>query len=159
MEATFNQDKVIADINRQLNNDQSRILSGNLLVVPLGKSLLYVEPLFLQSRTEGIAPKPKLVKVILALPSGNPVVADTYDEAFQKLFGNGEGVSAPPTTAEQPTGTSNPSGQVPAGVPKGQVRAVLQMLDDADTALRKGDLSKYGELVKQAAQKLRELSR
>ena len=157
MEATFNQDKVIADINRQLNNDQSRILSGNLLVVPLGKSLLYVEPLFLQSRTEGIAPKPKLVKVILALPSGNPVVADTYDEALQKLFGNGEGVAATAPTVPVPGTSTAPAVAADSEAWKREVRIVGKLLDDAEAAQRAGDWARYGDLLKQLKAKIKDL--
>jgi hypothetical protein len=164
-EAAFNQDKVIADINRQLNNDQSMLLSGNLLVVPIGQSLMYVEPLFLRSRTEGIAPKPKLVKVILALPKRGPVVADTYEEALEKLFPNGEAVAAPATPEVAATG-QGPSGSAPNGTAplplaptslrKG-IGEAAKLLDDAEAAQRAGDWAKYGDLIKQLKAKIKEL--
>lgn len=143
MEAFFNQDKEIADINRQLNNDQSQIVVGNLLVVPIGKSVMYVEPLFLQSRSSGIQPIPELRKVILGL-EGKVVVGDTYEEALGKLFGNSRPSATPPKadpadTVAQPKSTDW----------KADIRRAKDLLEQADAALRKGDFATYGELQKQ----------
>ncbi|MBI3722156.1 MAG: UPF0182 family protein, partial [Fimbriimonas ginsengisoli] len=85
MESNFSQNAEIANINRQLTNDQSQIIVGNLLVVPIGQSVMYVEPMFLASRTVGIAPIPQLKKVILALKD-KVVVGESYAEALAKLF-------------------------------------------------------------------------
>ena len=148
MESIFNQDKVIADINRQLSNEQSKIIVGNLLVVPIGGSVMYVEPLFLQSRTEGIQPIPELKKVILAL-KGKVVVGDTYEEALQKLFGGPPTQVAPVQGNDQrsspPTQTSQPAAEA------------LQFFNEADQALRAGDFAKYGELQKKLKQRLEDL--
>lgn len=149
MESIFNQDKVIADINRQLSNDQSSIIVGNLLVVPIGGSVMYVEPLFLQSRTQGIQPIPELKKVILAL-KGKVVVGDTYEEARQKLFG---GSLAPPPQ----TDTGAPPPVTVPGVPATKASEALKLFDQADQALRSGDFAKYGELQKQLKQVLKDL--
>lgn len=162
MEATFNQDKVIADLNRQLNNDQSELVPGNLLLVPLGKSFLYVEPLFIKSRTSGIPQKPELKKVILALPHGHPVVADTYREALQKLFGDLTNQTAPPaeSTSSKPTGTSaSATVQRLQGVPRAEIQALAKLFDEMDSAQRSGDWAKYGELLKQMKAKIQELAK
>lgn len=150
MESIFNQDKVIADINRQLSNEQSKIIVGNLLVVPIGGSVMYVEPLFLQSRTEGIQPIPELKKVILAL-KGKVVVGDTYDEALQKLFG----ATAPPQEA-QPALPPTQQSAVPDGANR-KASEALKLFDQADSALRVGDFAKYGELQKQLKKTLQDL--
>lgn len=147
MEASFDQDPVIADINRQLNNDQSRIVPGNLLVIPLGSSILYVKPLFLESRTQGVVPVPELRKVILALQN-RIVVGDTYEEALAKLFSSRE--PERPATA-QPT---VPSQAAPAASGS-TVQQALEALDAADAALRAGDFAKYGETQKRAKELLR----
>ncbi|MCG9894461.1 MAG: UPF0182 family protein, partial [Fimbriimonadaceae bacterium] len=84
MEATFNADPSIAEINRQLNNDQSRIVPGNLIIVPIGASILYVKPLFLESRSN---PIPELKKVALGLQN-RVAVGDTYQQALERLFGS-----------------------------------------------------------------------
>ncbi|MCX7798877.1 MAG: UPF0182 family protein [Fimbriimonadales bacterium] len=138
MEAIFNQDRTIADINRQLNNDQSRIVPGNLLVVPIGNSVLYVKPLFLQSRSAGIQAVPELKKVILALKA-KVVVGDTYEEALRLLFG--EKPSA--TVAPKPTGSSE------APPPDPDASRALELFEQAESALRNADFAGYGELQRQ----------
>ncbi|MEJ5169435.1 MAG: UPF0182 family protein [Fimbriimonadales bacterium] len=149
MEAIFNQDRTIADINRQLNNDQSRIVPGNLLVVPIGNSILYVKPLFLQSRSAGIQAVPELKKVILALKS-KVVVGDTYEDALARLFGRGgAGGAAPtPTAATAPATASADS----------RAQRALELFQSAEQALRAGDFARYGELQKELRAVLQEMA-
>lgn len=152
MESIFNQDQTIAQINRELNNEQSRIIPGNLLVLPLGGSVLYVKPLFLASRSVGIQAIPELRKVILALQS-RVVVADTYAEALERLFAG----AAPSLTPEQ---VLEEEGASPAAAPDqaAKIREAARLLDEADAALRSGDFTRYGELQKSARKLIQELA-
>ncbi|MFN3683330.1 MAG: UPF0182 family protein [Fimbriimonadaceae bacterium] len=149
MEAIFNQDRTIADINRQLNNDQSRIVPGNLLVVPIGNSILYVKPLFLQSRSAGIQAVPELKKVILAL-KGRVVVGDTYEDALGQLFGKEAG-RAPAQPVAAPTASG-----APAADPR--AREALELFQSAEQALRSGDFARYGELQQRLRTVLQEMA-
>lgn len=153
MESVFNQDEVIANLNRQLNNDQSKIIPGNLLVVPIGNSVIYVEPLFLQSRSPGMPVSPELKKVILATKSG-PVVGATYAEALDKLFGAGARLTKVETKAAEAKPSGKPSAD---SVPLTEVAKARNMYMQAKEALKKGDLSKYGELIDKLGAKLDEL--
>lgn len=149
MESTFAADKVIADINRQLNNDQSEIVPGNLLVIPIGSSILYVRPLFLQSKANSI---PELKKVILGLQK-RVVVGDTYEEALVKLFGE----STPDEVADLPDEPEEPTdGETVPPDLIDRIQEALRLLDAADQALRDGDFARYGELQKQAREQLRQ---
>src|SRR5256885_1604000 len=103
MEANFNQTPEIANLNTLLKNAQSQIIVGNLLVVPIGNSVMYVEPMFLESTSPGITKIPELKKVVLAEPN-RIVVADSYAEALKKLFGN----VAPATLQPSNTSTLSP---------------------------------------------------
>ncbi len=72
------------EISRQFglwNREGSRVLQGNLLVIPMGKGLLYVEPIYLQARNGGI---PTLVKVIVT-DGSRFVMEDDLSTALQKL--------------------------------------------------------------------------
>lgn len=155
MEARFNQDPVIADLNRQFNNDQSEILVGNLLVVPIGRSVMYVEPMFLQSRTSGIQPIPELKKVILGL-NNKVVVADTYRQALEKLFGDGsaapERVAAEPEPEQQRPGTAPSPAVAPA-----EIVELKRLLDAQDEALRQGDFARFGSLRNEIRKKIEAL--
>lgn len=147
MESIFNQDREIAQVNRELNNEQSEIVPGNLLVIPIGSSILYVKPLFLQSRSQGIQPIPELKKVILAL-AGRVEIDDTYELALPKLLG--QAPSAPSVVpAPAPTTAQPQPGEWPL------VGEALALLDEAAEALKQGDLGRYAERVERARAVLR----
>jgi uncharacterized membrane protein (UPF0182 family) len=155
MENRFNTDPKIADINRQFTNDQSEIVTGNLLVIPVGQSVMYVEPLFLKSRSPGMKAIPELKKVILAF-SDRIVVGDTFQEALKDLLGG-----QPP---QHPSGASDtkpspPKPDQPANTELRQgYQEVLSLLDEADAALRAGDFARFGDLQKRAKARLKELA-
>jgi uncharacterized membrane protein (UPF0182 family) len=151
MEGNFSATPDISNINRQYNNEQSEILLGNLLVLPVGKSVVYAEPLFLRSRTPGLQAVPRLFRVILAL-NDRIVVGENLQDALQKLFAE----SAPSTGGTEPAGNgpARPSRPGDQGA-----REALRMLNEADAALRKGDFARYGELQKALRKKLEELTR
>jgi len=151
MESNFNQNEAISNINRQLQNDQSDIKVGNLLIIPIGQSVMYVEPLFLQGKN--LQAIPEMRKVVLAL-KGKIVVGDTYREALDKLFGESGSKSNPTNPPQGPSNPTKPSG---TGNEAG-IREALGLLDQADQALRAGDFAKYGALQKQAREKLKQLS-
>jgi uncharacterized protein len=156
MEAQFNATPEIADINRQFNNEQSEIILGNLLVVPVGDSVMYVEPMFLRSRTAGIQAEPQLVKVILAL-NNRIVVADTYQDALRRLFeGAPVTTAAPPPRGADPDATTPTPPTAPPQVPQ-QIRELRQLFDASEAAQRAGDWARYGELQRQMREKLAEL--
>ena len=153
MDSNFNQNETIANLNRLLSNDQSELRPGNLLVIPIGQSVLYVEPLFLESKTSGLQKIPELRKVILAL-NNRIVVGDTYQQALEKLFG--EGGTKPTVESATPkdaAATPNtPASQL------AEAKAALKLLDQADQALRAGDFAKYGELQRRAKETLRRIA-
>jgi uncharacterized membrane protein (UPF0182 family) len=152
MEGNFNSTPDISNINRQFQNQQSKIIVGNLLTVPLGSSFMYAESLFLKSNTQDLQAVPRLAKVILAL-ANKVVVRDTYPEALQALLGNApEAVSAPVATSGAPATPAATGG--PSSVSAQTIKAAVNLLDQADRALRSGDFAKYGQLQKQARQQL-----
>jgi len=160
MEADFSSTPAISYINRQYNNDQSKVIVGNLLVIPIGKSVMYSESLFLVSQTSGIQSIPRLFRVILAL-NNKVVVGETYADARKQLF-----QSAPPTAAAPPpmagTEPSTPVSKVAPSpiVPPtaASAKSALELLDQANAALKGGDFAKYGELQKQLRKALADLA-
>jgi uncharacterized membrane protein (UPF0182 family) len=153
MDANFNQDSDVANVNKLLNTDQSVLEPGNLIVVPIGKSVLYVKPLFLRSRTPRIPAPPELKKVLLGL-QGDVVIADTYEEGLVKLFGSGGKVVPPEAGTPPPAPTP---GQGAPGALKSGIREAATILAEAEAALKAGDFAKYGELQKRLKKKLEEL--
>jgi len=128
----------------------SLCIRGNLLVLPVGPSFLYVEPLFIQA-TQGKIPE--MQRVILATQD-RVVMSDSFAKALELLFGTG----TTPTPTPAPTPTPGPSGTPrPSGAPTPSPAAsqsVAQLVkqasdhyDQAQQALQRGDFAEYGRLI------------
>jgi uncharacterized protein len=82
IEARINQDPVISQQISLWNRRGSRAIQGNLLVIPIQRSLLYVEPLYLEAEQNSL---PTLVRVIVAYEN-RIVMAETLEQALQAIF-------------------------------------------------------------------------
>ena len=102
VEARIQNDQQISQQFTLWDGAGSEILRGQLLVIPIDGSILYVEPLYLQS--EGLN-FPELKKIILA-DGSDVVMADSLDQGLAMLVG-GE--------PDQPTGASVLGSQSPPG--------------------------------------------
>ena len=81
--ARINQDQTISKDLTLWNQQGSQVLRGQTLVLPVGNTFLYVDPIYIQATQ---AKMPQLKKVVLAV--GNRLIyADTYDEALAQLTG------------------------------------------------------------------------
>ena len=82
IEARINQDPVISQQISLWNRQGSRAVQGNLLIIPIERSLLYVEPLYLESEQSSI---PTLVRVIVAYEN-RIVMAESLQQALDAIF-------------------------------------------------------------------------
>ena len=82
IEARINQDPVISQQIALWNRAGSRAIQGNLLVIPIEQSLLYVEPLYLQAAQNSL---PTLVRVIVAYEN-RIAMAETLEQALRAVF-------------------------------------------------------------------------
>jgi uncharacterized membrane protein (UPF0182 family) len=116
---------------------------GNLLTLPLGGGLLYVEPVYVQSESD--TSFPLLRKVLVSF--GNDVAfEDTLEQALDSLFAAQGGVSPPPgdgTTAPPPGGQEDQDAALADALADAQ-----QAIQDAEEALANGDFTAYGEAQK-----------
>lgn len=79
--ARINQDQTISKDLTLWNQQGSQVLRGQMLVLPVGNTFLYVEPLYIQAAE---ARMPQLKKVVLAV--GNTLIyRDTYEQALADL--------------------------------------------------------------------------
>ena len=82
IEALINQDPVISQQITLWNREGSRVIQGNLLVIPIEQSLLYVEPLYLEAEQNSL---PTLVRVVVAYEN-RIVMAETLQKAIDAIF-------------------------------------------------------------------------
>ncbi len=82
IEARINQDPVISQQISLWNRQGSKAIQGNLLVIPIEESLLYVEPIYLEATQNSL---PTLVRVVVAYEN-RIVMAQTLEQALQAIF-------------------------------------------------------------------------
>ena len=128
----INQD---TDISRQLtlwDQKGSQVIRGELLVIPIEESLIYVQPIYLRAEGGTI---PELKRVVVA-HENRVAMGETLEEGLNLLFGNG----APAR------GTIAAAADAPAaaGVDAGMIAQAQQHFDRALAAQRAGDWSTYG---------------
>jgi uncharacterized membrane protein (UPF0182 family) len=126
------------------NQQGSGIVQGNLLVVPIGDTFLYFEPIYL--RATGQQSLPELKRVIL-VDSTQVVYTDTLANAINALAGQ---------QTVTPTGPSPPTPGNPAVAQL--VALAEQHYTAAYNALRSGDLATFGSEMTQVGQILTQLS-
>ncbi len=134
IEARIDNDTVISQQFTLWSQVGSKVIRGNLLVIPLGDSILYVEPIYLQAQDLAL---PELKRVILA--SANKVVMEeTLDKSLSALLGTATTVGPQPPTQEQPPSTSDMAQKLKA------VQEALQKLKDGLASLEQtvSDLAK-----------------
>ncbi len=145
------------DISAQLTLwDQagSQVIRGNLLVVPIGDSLMYFEPLYLQAEKSSI---PELARVIVA--HGDQVVmAPTLDEALSQLVGEPIALSGPAAGAYQPDGSPPAVGPVLPTDPAALLALAERLYADALEAQRTGDRTRYEEATRELGRVLTALT-
>ncbi|MFF7292005.1 UPF0182 family protein [Microbacterium sp. NPDC008134] len=163
---TYNSDTAVVPQLNLLQQGESEVIYGNLLTLPVGGGLLYVQPVYVQS-SEGTQ-LPRLQKVLVAF--GDRVAFEnTLTEALDALFGGDSGATGGDDEVEpvDPTEVDPDTGEVPTTepteptTPTGEEATALadarQALLDRDTALKAGDLEAFGEADKRltaAVQKL-----
>jgi uncharacterized membrane protein (UPF0182 family) len=130
--ARINQDQTIAKDLSLWNQQGSKVIRGQTLVLPIDNTFLYVEPIYLQASQ---APMPQLKKVALA--SGSQLAyADTYGEALRQLESLRGMVPSPPAES---SGAPPPSKQ----------ESRVANLQDARVEEARSRLRRYRELMSQ----------
>ena len=129
----------------------SRVIHGDLLVIPVGQSFLYVQPLYLQSSATGSA-IPELKRVVVV--SGDAVTMGTsLETALTEAFGlDEEPVPEPEPTPEPTPGPEDPT--VPPGV-RALLREAQAHYDAAQEALLAGDLATYQDEIEAMGEAIR----
>jgi uncharacterized membrane protein (UPF0182 family) len=121
------------DISQQIslwNQMGSRVIRGNLLVVPIEDSILYVSPLYLRAESGQL---PELKRVITAY-GDRVVMEETLGAALAALFKE----TAPPPLPAAPGATA------PAGAADARAAEALAHYDRAIERLKAGDWSGFG---------------
>ena len=158
---SFTTDPNVTSLLNMLRLGESQVISGNLLTLPVGGGLLYVQPVFV--RASSGTSYPLLQKVLVSF--GDKIAfEDTLDAALDDLFGGDSGANAgdnqltddegnpidsedlPDTDVDAPeTGGEAPAPTLPATQLDQALRNMQEALQERDTAMQSGDWAAYGD--------------
>ncbi len=163
--ANMQQDAEVSQLETLLGDVGTEVLYGNLVLVPIDNSLLYVRPFYVRATATQI---PQITKVIVSF-DGRVVIRDTLAESLTALFGDAPETleeAVPPPAGQDPVGgtpgTGAPpvdgappppggSGAPPAPIGQDDVAGLLAQaqgaFERAEAALARGDLGAYQEEV------------
>ncbi len=141
IQTRINQDSTVSAQFTLWSTAGSSVVRGNLLVLPMGDSILYVEPIFLRSTSNA---QPEFKRVILASQT-RVAFAETLDQALAQILG--EAAVPPPTGGG---GGGGGGGGLPATA-AGLVARAQQLYDQAQAALKAGELGTYQAKIDELA--------
>ncbi|WP_242653933.1 UPF0182 family membrane protein [Klenkia soli] len=145
--------------NLNILRQGSTVQFGNLLTLPIGDAgLLYVEPVYVQSRSDNGFP---LLQKVIVNYQGRIGYGDTLQQGLDQVFGSGaatpdtgttpddgsSGSTSPPTTTAPSTTTAPPSGGGDVVVDSATAQAIAQIqqaLQDLSTATQAGNFADIG---------------
>ncbi|MEQ1910928.1 MAG: UPF0182 family protein, partial [Vicinamibacterales bacterium] len=161
IEARIDQNAQLSGQLSLWNQQGSHVRRGTLIVMPIGKGLLYAEPIYLQAER---SPMPELRIVVLALqdrlaygPTFEAALASLYGTAASTL-GSPAGPTAAPANrpAQTATATTPAPGAAPA-TPDALIRSAAQDIEEYQRLTAEGKLGEAGQRLESLKQKLQEL--
>ena len=151
----FNANPRVSQALNLLRQGESQVMNGNLLTLPVGGGLLYVQPVYVKSAGETSYP---LLQRVLVAFGDNIGFAETLDEALDQVFGGDSGAEAgdagadptpAPADGEQPAEPAEPEApaepeqpadpDAPAPLEQGAQARLNQALQDANDAIQQGE--------------------
>ncbi|MDI3481289.1 MAG: uncharacterized protein PWQ97_944 [Tepidanaerobacteraceae bacterium] len=142
IDARINQDSQISQQLTLWDQRGSRVIRGNLLVIPIDSSILYVRPIFIQGEQSQL---PELARVVVAY--GEHVVMErSFEAALSRIFGEPTvEKSAPTIPTEEMTADE-------------LIKRAADTYDEAIKAQRAGDWATYGQKINQLGDLLKKLT-
>jgi uncharacterized membrane protein (UPF0182 family) len=130
------------------------VIRGNLLVIPIEESLLYVQAVYLRAEGGRI---PELKRIVLA-HQNRVVMAETFEQGLVDLFGGSAEPDAAPlqrvAAADAAAGPAAAAGSIAE-----LIRDAGSAYERAITAQRAGDWATYGAAMRRVGELIEELRR
>ena len=162
IEARIDQNAQLSGQFTLWNQQGSHVQRGHLLVIPIGSSLLYVEPIYLKAER---SPMPELRLVVLATQD-RLAYGSNFDEALNSLFG--EAAKSPTGTKPQTEGQPKPNAAAqaspsPQPTPGANVQQLItraiQEFEEYQRLTSEGKLGEAGKKLEEHKRTLEELKK
>lgn len=145
IDARINQDSFISQQLTLWNQRGSEVIRGSMLVIPIEKSLLYVQPLYLAAADK--AGLPELRRVIVAY-GDEVVMEENLELALQRLFGGRKAI----------TGIAKAAPAEMKASPSELAKEAMKIFERATNLQRQGDWAGYGEELRKLQQVLKRMA-
>lgn len=161
VENRFSDPKISSELNLLRQNNGSQVEYGNLLTLPFGGGLLYVQPVYVKAKLQNAYP---YLQKVLAVYGDRVGFANTLNDALDQVFGSSattggttpDGTAGGGTPGSSPSGSSgqSPNGSGSAGTANARadlaaaLREAQAALTESDAALKAGDFAAYGQAQK-----------
>lgn len=133
-----------------LDQQGSNVIRGNLLTIPIDNSIIFVEPIYIQS-TGDDNNLPEVKRVIVAYEN-QIVMRESLQEGLNEVFGiQGEDVEEDPTE-DQAAPTPGPTGTT-----EELINSANELFEEASKAQRQGNWAEYGEYLEELQDTLSQL--
>ncbi len=139
IENLISSDPAISEQITLWDQGDSNVMKGNLLVIPIENSIIYVEPLYITSGASSSIPQ---VKRIIVAYGDKVVMESTLDEAFLKLFG--EELNPSGDTEELVYQEGNPD-----------IDKIRSLFNDVKKSMENGDWINFGKNMDSLEEALR----
>ncbi|MDR2018412.1 MAG: UPF0182 family protein [Syntrophobacterales bacterium] len=149
VDARIDQDSFISQQLTLWGQRGSQVIRGSLQIIPVDKSLLYIQPLFLAAEDKGGLPE---LRRVIAAYENNVVMEENLEQCLISLFGSRK---ASPSAKSEAESGSPPTAKASL---KDLARETAQILEKAKAFQRQGDWAGYGEQLKKLEQALKQMS-
>lgn len=137
IENRINQDSYISQQLNLWSQGGSEVIRGNLLVIPIEDTVLYVEPVYIESSNETSLPE---VKQVIMAYDDYIVMEETFDKSLEKILNFVDAGVAPPPNAGDVSDLEDPDGDTPLPSDDDIATDPLPILDAEDTLRELGEL-------------------
>lgn len=168
IESRIDQESEISQLLSLWSQRGSQVIRGNLLVIPVNNSILYVEPIFLQAEDSAL---PELRRVVVAYED-KIIMRENLDRALEDMFeedaptavasedieeiAEETGADAPPEVEED--GAEEDEAQITGTEGSQLIEEANDLYNEAQEALQQGDFARYGEIIEELGNVLEELT-
>ncbi len=160
IESRIDQDTDISQLLTLWSQRGSRVIRGNLLVIPINDSVLYIEPIYLQAETSEL---PELKRVIVSY-NDEVVMRETLEESIKAIFGLGEAIVETEIDDEMLEDETLEDGVrdetddlLPTTIDELTSKA-LEAYQNAQESLKNGNWAEYGQYITELEDILTRLS-
>ncbi len=155
IENRINQDSYISQQLNLWSQGGSEVIRGNLLVIPLEDTVLYVEPVYIESSNETSLPE---VKQVIMAYGDYIVMEETFDKSLEKILTYVENGVRPPATQEEGADQKelDDEGQIEEPILNAEelLQEISTLFDQYQKALSEGNWTEAGEIMEEIERRL-----